>query len=308
MKKNQKKIIFEPAPVLLFVYKRIITLKKVIKSLNENELVYRNELYIFSDGPKNESEKIQIKKLRSYLIKIKGFKKVKIFARKKNIGLASNIIEGVSKIIKAKKKVIVIEDDLILSKNFLQYMNDNLEKYKNQKKVWHISGWNWNFNFPKHKYDFFFMRYATCWGWATWKNRWQYFEKNPNKLIKSFNKSKIEKFNLDNSYNFWSQVIRNEKKIINTWAIFWYATIFVNKGLSINPVISQVRNIGNDSYSTNLKGNITISKKIFKDYVPKKYPKIVQEDKILLEIIKSKLRPNFLNKIFNKIFNKILKQ
>ena len=162
--------------------------------------------------------------------------KLKVFIRKKNIGTASNIIQGVSKIIKVKKKVIVVEDDIIVSKNFLQYMNDNLEKYKNHKKVWHISGWNWNFNFPEYKYDFFFMRYATCWGWATWSDRWKYFKKNPKKLIKSFTKNKIKEFNLDNSYDFWSQVIRNEKKIINTWAIFWYATIFIKKGLSINPL------------------------------------------------------------------------
>ena len=83
------------------------------------------------------------------------------------------------------------------------------------------------------------------------------------KIIRSFSKNSIGKFNLDNSYNFWSQIIRNKKKIINTWAIFWYATIFVNKGLSINPLIPLVRNIGNDSYSTNLKGTITINNKIF---------------------------------------------
>ena len=291
----------EPAPILLFVYKRIATLKKVINSLNENNSFYKKELYIFSDGPKSESEKHRIKKLRKYLFEIKGFKKIKVFIRKKNIGTASNIIQGVSKILKAKKKVIVLEDDLIVSKNFLKYMNDNLEKYKNYKKVWHISGWNWNFNFPEYKYDFFFTRYSSCWGWATWHDRWKYFEKNPKKLIKSFTKNMIKEFNLDNSYDYWSQVIRNEKKIINTWAIFWYATIFINKGLSITPISPLVKNIGNDSYSTNLKGKTTINNKNFNNYAPKKYPKVINEDKFLLEIIKSKLKPNFLEKVFTKI-------
>ena len=87
-------------------------------------------------------------------MKLKALKRLKFLLEKKNIGTASNIIQGVSKILKAKKKVIVLEDDLIVSKNFLKYMNDNLEKYKNYKKVWHISGWNWNFNFPEYKYDF----------------------------------------------------------------------------------------------------------------------------------------------------------
>ncbi len=300
--KKQNKMISEPAPILLFVHKRIVTLKKVIKSLKKNDQFYRQELFVFSDGPKNESEKVQIKKLRQYLHKIKGFKKIKIFIRKKNIGLASNIIKGVSKIIKIKKRVIVIEDDLILSQNFLQYMNNTLEKYKEKKKIWHISGWNWNFKFPNYKYDFFLTRYATCWGWATWSDRWKYFEKNPKKLIKSFTENKIKEFNLDNSYDFWSQVVRNEKKTIDTWAIFWYSTIFIKKGLSINPINPLVINIGNDSYSTNLSGNITKSKKTFNNYAPKKYPKVINEDKFLLKIIKSKLKPNFLEKVFNKIF------
>ena len=181
-------------------------------------------------------------------------------------------------------------------------MNTTLDKYKDDKKIWHISGWNWNFKFPNYKYDFFFTRYATCWGWATWSDRWKYFEKNPKKLIKSFTENKIKEFNLDDSYDFWSQVIRNEKKIINTWAIFWYATIFIKKGLSINPISPLVINIGNDSYSTNLKGNITISNKTFNNYTPKKYPKFIDEDKFLFKIIKSKLKPNFLEKVFTKIF------
>lgn len=292
-----------PAPILIFTYKRIDSLKKVIESLHKNSPIYRQELYIFSDGPKNEKDKSQVIKLRKYLLKIKGFKKIIIIKRKKNFGLALSIINGVSKIIKFKKKAIIIEDDVVVGKHFLKFMNFNLNKYKNEKKIWHVSGWNWNFRFPKYKYDVFFIRYATCWGWATWENRWKYFEKDSKKLIQSFNKNKIRKFNLENHYNFWSQIIRNENRIINTWAIFWYATIFNNKGLSINPLYSMVKNIGNDNYSTNYKKNIFFKNKLFENHDPTKYPKKIKEDEFILKIIKANLKPNFFKKFFYKIFN-----
>ena len=301
--KRKKNIISQRAPILLFVHKRLKTLKKVIKSLKKNKYFYLHELFIFSDGPKNKAEKKQIQKVRNYLKTIKGFKNIKIFIRKKNIGLADNIITGVSSIIKIKKKVIVIEDDLLLSKNFLEYMNNALKKYKNKKKIWHISGWNWNMNFPKTDYDCFFMRYATCWGWGTWNDRWCYFEKKPSDLIKKFKDFEIKRFNLDNSYNFWSQVIRNKNKTIKTWAIFWYATIFKKKGLSLNPLNSLVLNIGDDSYATNTLYKIN-KNFFFNDKLPNKYPKKIVEDKILLNFIKFQLKPTLIKKIFQN-FSKL---
>ena len=60
-----------------------------------------------------------------------------------------------------------------------------------------------------------------CWGWATWKDRWKNYNKNPEFPIKNQDRKKINKFNLDNSVDLWSQVRRNYNKSINTWAIFW---------------------------------------------------------------------------------------
>jgi len=73
-------------------------------------------------------------------------------------------------------KIIVLEDDLLTSPYFLKFMNEALEYYKNEKKVWHISGWNYPIN-NEGLDDVFFWRTMNCWGWATWADRWQYFEK-----------------------------------------------------------------------------------------------------------------------------------
>ena len=129
-------------------------------------------------------------------------------------------------------------------------MNLNLNKYKNSKKVWHISGFNFNVDI-KSKETQFFTRVSNCWGWATWSNRWRYFKKNPKHIIHNWSKSKIKKFNFDNTSNYFSQIERNYNKTLNSWAIFWYATIFEKKGLCINPVKSLSKNIGYGVNATN---------------------------------------------------------
>jgi len=308
VKKKKLQNFNSPAPILLFTYKRLQSLKRLIISLKTNREFYSHELFIFSDAAKKKIEINQVKRVRNYIKKIKGFKKITIYLRKKNIGLEKNITYGVSKIIKKKKKVIVLEDDLFLSKNFLNYMNNSLKNYEKKRKVWHISGWNYNFRLPKTNADAFFGRYMNCWGWATWHNRWKYYEKNPDKLISKWNNEDIKKFNLDGSYNYWSQVLRNHKKIINTWAIFWYATIFKKKGLCLNPTSSLVINFGEDSFSTNVNKNIVSTNiKIKQNNKIIKFPKKIEENKRIIDFIKSKIRPNFLKKVFNKIIGLSLK-
>tara|TARA_Y100000741_G_C17986998_1_gene450390 strand:- start:106 stop:471 length:366 start_codon:yes stop_codon:yes gene_type:complete len=115
-------------------------------------------------------------------------------------------------------------------------------------------------------------------------------------------KKKIKKFNLDDSYNFWSQVIRNNNKKINTWAIFWYATIFENKGLCLYPKDSLVINLGNDRFAVNTQKNSIVNNKNFKKNGKiKVFPRKVQENETAFKTIKSNLKPNILKKIINRI-------
>ncbi|HEY4831020.1 MAG TPA: glycosyltransferase, partial [Waddliaceae bacterium] len=110
------------APIVLFVYNRLETVKKTIESLQMNTLAKESELYIFSDGPKNPDDKIQVDLVREYLKTIRGFKNITIDESPKNSGLAISIIHGVTEIVEKFNKVIVLEDDLITSPYFLQFM------------------------------------------------------------------------------------------------------------------------------------------------------------------------------------------
>ena len=233
------------APIVLFTYNRPWHLRQTVEALQKNELAADSELLIFSDGPKTDSDIYKVEEVRKYIKTIDSFKDITIVERDKNWGLADNIIDGVTKVVNQYGKIIVLEDDLVTSPYFLRFMNDALEFYKDEKKVWHISGWNYPID-TEGLDDVFLWRLMNCWGWATWANRWKHYEKNIDRTIASFSRQDIHKFNLDGTHDFWSQVIANKRRKINTWAIFWYVTIFKNRGLCLNPSQTFIKNIGCD--------------------------------------------------------------
>lgn len=298
------------APVVLFVYNRLDHTKQTIDALQKNEISNETELYIYSDAVKNNKTEKYVKEVREYIKTIQGFKKVTIIEQKENLGLATSIISGVSDIINTHGKAIVLEDDLVTSPYFLTYMNEALEIYKDEKRVWHISGWNYPTSFDTTE-DTYFYRVMDCWGWATWSDRWNHFEKNTDKLIQNFSKKDIKRFNLDGYTDLWRQVKLNKSGRINTWAIYWYATIFQNNGLCLNPVQSFVKNIGHDGTGVhcNISGyidNITLNEE--KDI---NFTKEFEENIEMINQIKThfkKTKKTITIRIFNKLKTMLIKK
>lgn len=295
----------ELAPIVLFVYNRPEHTKKTLEALSKNLLSKDSVLYIYSDGmPENASDELvnRINKVKALLEQVDWAKELIIINRKKNLGLAQSIISGVTEVINIHKKVIVLEDDLVTSPYFLKFMNDALNYYKDEEKIWHISGWNYPIKL-NYREDVFFWKIMNCWGWATWFDRWICFEKDSSKLIKTFTNQDIRKFNLDGIINVWSQVLENNNKIIDTWAVFWYATIFKNHGLCLNPTLSFVDNIGNDGSGINSAVNNVYENKYlnFKENIVFS-SEIIEHQKTI-----KKLKNYYSVSIFNIIKNKFLK-
>ena len=182
-------------------------------------------------------------------------------------------------------------------------MNLALDNYKKSRKVWHISAWNYNLNLSI-KEDTFFTRGMNCWGWATWEDRWKHFRKKPDEIVRTWKNKEIREFNFDDSINFFSQIIRNRNKTLNSWAVFWYATIFKRKGLCLNPKYSLTQNIGSGTSSTNTKTFEKIFNTKLKIKYPAKYsfPQITKENLIAFKEIKRKIRINKTFKLLKKIF------
>jgi hypothetical protein len=233
------------APIALFVYNRPEHTRRTIKFLQQNLLADESRLFIFSDAAKDSSQQVFVNEVRDIIKQVDGFKSVELIERKTNLGLAESIIDGVSMLVSEYGKVIVFEDDLISSAYTLQYFNDALFRYQNEEKVMHIGAYMYPLkaeNLP----ETFLYRAATSWGWATWDRAWKDFEPDINKIIDRFDRKKRLEFSIDGTMNFWKQIIEFKSGRNNSWAIRWYASIFLKGGLTLNPSKSLINNIGHD--------------------------------------------------------------
>lgn len=243
------------SPVIIFVYDRYDLLNKTINSLQLNTLAKDTDLVIFSDYAKNEKSLNNVLKLRNYLKTIDGFKTIKIIERNENYGLAKNIIEGVTEIMNIYGKVIVLEDDLITSKNFLCYMNQALDFYENNEKIFAISGYTGNLTSIKELNDEGYLSYRpSSWGWATWKKEWEKNDwdvKDFNTFIKD--KKAIKKFN-KGGVDMTRMLKHCMEGKNHSWAIRWSYTMYKLDKYCFYPKISKIQNVGFGTDATNCKG------------------------------------------------------
>jgi GT2 family glycosyltransferase len=265
------------APIALFVYNRPEHTRRTLSYLQKNLLADESRLFIFSDGAKTLADEPKVEQVRQLLADVSGFKSVKIIRSKDNLGLAKSIIKGVTQLVNEYGKVIVFEDDLLSSIHTLQYFNEALTRYAGENKVMHIGAYMFDLN-DKTLPETFFYRIATSWGWATWARAWKDFEPDVDKLIAQFDKPKINRFSIDGTGNFWKQMLEFKTGKNNSWAIRWYASIFLKGGLALNPSQSLVQNIGHDGTGVHSNIENTYQVKIAKKQVKKFPDKIVENE------------------------------
>jgi hypothetical protein len=239
------------APIVLFVYNRPWHTQQTLEALKKNELAAESTLYIFADGPKVNATAEQfeaIKHVREIVNSEKWCKEVIVIERTANLGLAESVISGVTELVNRFGKVIVLEDDIMTSSGFLSFMNKALIYYKKEEKIAGISG----FTYPTSATteEVFFLPIGSSWGWATWKERWDEVNFDTGILIKKIQENNLQR-DLDfGCYPFYNMLLNQSKGLINSWAIRFYASFFLQKKLFVYPPSSLVRNIGFDGSAT----------------------------------------------------------
>ena len=237
------------SPIVLFVYNRQDHTQRTIEALKKNKLANESDLIIFSDAPKTVTQAEKVGKVRAYIRQIEGFKSVTVVERETNLGLARSIIDGVTTIVGQYGRIIVLEDDLVTSPYFLTYMNEALEKYKDDDQVVSIHGYVYPVAQPLP--EAFFLPGADCWGWATWSRGWACFNSNGQFLLDELKRRKlIQTFDFNCSYAYSKMLEGQIKGTNDSWAIRWYASAFLAGKLTLYPGRSLVHNIGNDSSGT----------------------------------------------------------
>lgn len=248
------------APVAIFVYNRMDHLKKMMDLLEKNSLVTESELYIFSDGGKNEADTEKVKAVRQWIHeyeKRSQFKTVHIFEKEHNCGLANSIINGVSQIFEKHNKVIVLEDDLLVAKSFLKYMNEALDYYEKEKNIWSISGYTPNLEgLLTYEKDVYLNYRPYSWGWATWKNRWELVDwRVKNYKRERFNRNIRKKFMRGG--NLMPSMLRAQMNgKVDSWYVRWAYEASKRDMLTVYPAKSLVQNIGLDGSGTHCESDM----------------------------------------------------
>jgi hypothetical protein len=238
------------APVVLFVYARLDHLQQTIEALQKNYLAKETKLIIYSDNAVKESHEADVLAVRNYLKTISGFESVEISEAKQNKGLAKSIIEGVTEQVNKYDRIIVMEDDLVSSPYMLNFMNEALDFYQNEDRVMQISA----YSYPSSKFipETYFMSLASSWGWATWKRAWNHLSLDTDAHIENIRKRNLEnRFNIEGGMSFFCHLTMNQEGSLNTWAVKWYASVFLRNGLVLYPKTSLIRNIGHDGSGMN---------------------------------------------------------
>lgn len=245
------------SPICLFAYKRPDALHNSLKALEKCKHASKSDLIIYIDGPKNNQEKTIVKDVLMMAKKInsESFKSVKIIPSSVNSGLANSIIAGVTEVLNDYNSIIVLEDDLVPSIDFLEYMNQSLNKYENNKCVGSISGFGFKVCDPEndHFSNYFYKR-PTTWGWATWRDRWDLAIwdlsseteiSEPDFKLK-FNKGGQDLYRMLKGYMQGS---------IDSWGIRWAYSHYKNEWIASTPKYTKIINNGYGYDGTNCNGS-----------------------------------------------------
>ena len=301
----------ELAPIALFVYNRPEKAKRCIESLKNCEGFMQSKIIVFADGPKNLKDKNNTDSTRAVVEDLLINTNSVFHFKKNNFGLANSLYRGVSKVLQKHEKIIVVEDDLIFNKGFLTFMNRSLNKYKDFKDVFQISGHVYGNNEMKYLNSGFFSTNTNSWGWATWRRAWKHFDEktfNSNPILKL---SDVYSFNIKNNYNYNKILEYQSRGKVDSWAIKWYYIVFMNSGKVFYPNVSLVKNCGFDGGGThtfrNKKDQTLFNEINFeKVFFPKSTiidPKILDK---YFNVIKESNKSFFLVKLYYNIYYKVL--
>ena len=255
-------MLYDLAPIVFFVYNRPKHTEAVLNALKKNTLAKDSLLYVFSDAAKKEKDFENVNKVREIINKIDGFKEVIVTEAETNFGCANSVISGITKVINEHGKAIIIEDDILTAPNFLEFMNEALNRYENDKRICSISGFVPNEKMAESCKDFVFLAYRnSSWGWGTWKDRWNDVDwdmlqweniKKDKKLWK-----KLQKGGQDAPYLLKLQM----EGFISSWAIRFYTDNALKDKYTLFPTKTFVENIGLDGSGTHC-GNVKKSNSV----------------------------------------------
>jgi hypothetical protein len=244
------------APVALFVFNRPSHTEKTLRALMANPGFAESPVFVFSDGPRNADDAPTVLAVRQQ-VKSLGLPNLKLIEREQNLGLARSIIRGVTELTAEFGRVIVLEDDLLVSRHFLAYMNESLRRFEAHPEVLQISGHCFKVRGYEESLGSSFLPQTSSWGWATWKRAWDHFDPDLGGYQEALsNRAMRRRFDLDGAYSYSKMIadLKRKNEMNRSWAVRWYWSVFKINGLVLFPHATLVKHFGTDDSGTNVRG------------------------------------------------------
>jgi hypothetical protein len=238
------------APIGLFIHRRPEHTRRTILGLLACDGVESSSIYVFADGAKTEGEIPAVEATRAVARELLGDGAVFV-EQEANRGLAASIITGATDLCRRHGSLIAVEDDLIVAPSFLSFLNEGLQRYRDEQRVMQISGHMFDVPSLKDQREAIFLPMTTSWGWATWERAWTLFDPSASGWRERLHdEAELRRFNLDGRYDYARMLTRQMAGEIDSWAIRWYYTVFARAGLVLFPPRTLVSNIGLDGTGT----------------------------------------------------------
>lgn len=250
----------DAAAIAIFAFKRLDHLQRTLLALSDAEGFGESPIYVFSDGARDDvaRETEAVTALRQWLRDWCTMNRAEMFESPANRGLRLSVISGVTSVLERHDRIIVLEDDIIVSPSFLTFMNDALRAYEHRDEIMQVSGY-----FIPHDRKLppiGLLRTPGSWGWATWKRAWKHYRDDAVALLGEVRARDPSGFDVNDSYGYLDALQRNAEGSLNTWAVRWYASLFLRDGLAVHPAESLTRNIGFGEDATNCGPSSTAGK------------------------------------------------
>ncbi len=235
-------------PVALFSYNRPAHTDRALRALAACEGLKECDLYFYADGPKDAAAEPAVQATREILRAWAGRLQARLVEQPVNRGLAPSIVAGVTDLCDRYGHVVVVEDDLVVSPDFLRYMRGALTRYADDERVMQVGGFT--IAPPaagSSTDDAFFIPVTSTWGWGTWQRAWRHFAWEPQNLQTAKGDADwLALFNLHGAANFSAMLEERLAGRNSSWGILWWYAVSRQRGLVLYPSRSLVWNGGFD--------------------------------------------------------------
>jgi hypothetical protein len=236
--------------VLFLVFNRPDTTSKVFEAIRQAK---PPRLYVAADGARagRIGEAELVAKVREIATAVDWPCEVKTLFRDQNLGCGYAVSDAITWFFRQEQSGIILEDDCLPCPSFFQLCEWGLETYKNRKEVWQINGNNFSAEKSFYPGEVSFVSLPQAWGWATWSDRWEKYQKNPFLLQRNLD---VQKWSLTRVAAINKQQHINAlKKGLDTWDYQWQLIVLQNKGLVLSPRSNLISNLGDGEDATHTK-------------------------------------------------------